>query len=129
MDTTRISLIAALAAVVAWALKGVAIGLAGGLGKSPLEGPLFLAGLACFVVAACSLALSVVRRRDWWVQAAAVAGAVATVVAVAVVSGSIVDAVASGGHWAWSELSLWLSSLALLGLAAWRSTRRAPSPA
>ena len=62
MNTTRISVIAAAAAVASWAVKSVAIGSAGGLNKSPLEGPFFFLGLIFLVVSVCALALSVVRR-------------------------------------------------------------------
>jgi hypothetical protein len=40
-----------LAAVAAWGIKAVAIGVAGGLEKSPFEGPLFRIGLLALVVA------------------------------------------------------------------------------
>ena len=123
MNTTRISVMAATAAAVFWALKAVAIGTAGGLNKSPLEGPFFFLGLLCFVVAACSLALATVGRREWWAKVATVAGAVVAVAVFAVISGIAVDTLATTDHWVWGELSLWLASLALLAGCAWHSAR------
>ena len=126
MNTTRIAVISAAAAVVAWAVKGVAIGLAGGLDKSPFEGPFFLLGLICFVVAVCSLALSVLGRREMWARAATVAGSLLAVVVGVVLSGFAVDTLATSDHWVWSEMSLWLVSLAVLAAAARHSSRPRP---
>lgn len=123
MNTTRIALISAAAAAVAWAVKAVAIGVAGGLDKSPFEGPFFLLGLAFFVVAVCSLALSVVGRREWWARLATVAGSVVLVLVGVVLSGIAVDTLATSDHWVWSEMSLWLVSLAVLAGAARYSSR------
>lgn len=124
MNTTRIAVIAAATAVASWTLKGVAIGAAGGLNKSPLEGPLFLLGLACFVVAVCSLALSLVARPEWWAKGATVAGAVLAVAVIAAVSSIAVDTLATTAHWAWGEMTLWLPSLALLAGSVWCASRR-----
>lgn len=123
MNTTRISVLAATAAAAFWALKAVAIGTAGGLNKSPLEGPLFFLGLLCFVVAVCSLALAVVGGRRWWTRAAAVAGGVVTVALFAVISGIAVDTLATTDHWVWGELTLWLASLAVLAGCVWHASR------
>ena len=49
MSTARLFTITTaltVGAVVAWGVKALVIGLAGGLDKSPLEGPLFILGLA-----------------------------------------------------------------------------------
>ena len=124
MNTTRIAVIASATAVVCWALKAVAIGAAGGPGRSPLEGPLFALGLACFVVAVCSFALSVVGRPEWWAKGATVAGAMVTVVVFAVVSGLAVDQLATTAHWAWGEMTLWLPALAVLAGSTWYSSRQ-----
>lgn len=127
MDTTRIAVIAASAAVVSWALKAVAIGTAGGPGRSPLEGPLFLLGMACFIVALCSLALAVVAGSSWWVKGATVAGAVVSVAVVAVLSGLAVDMLAPTATWVWGEMTLWVPALALLGGCA-GALRRCAGP-
>ncbi len=51
MNLTRSAYVAALATVALWTAKAIAIAVAGGLGKSPLESPLFLLGLLACVVA------------------------------------------------------------------------------
>ena len=61
MNSSRIALVAAVAAAASWTLKAVAIGTAGGLDKSPLEGPLFFAGCSCFVVASVALGVAITR--------------------------------------------------------------------
>ena len=123
MNTTRIAVIAATAAAVSWTLKSVAIGTAGGVNKSPLEGPFFFLGVLCFVVAVCSLALSIVGRREWWAKGAALAGAV-VVAAGVVLSGIAVNTLATTDHWVWEEMSLWLPALALLVGSAWYASRQ-----
>ena len=45
MTASRFAVLAAVASAVAWGLKAVAIGIAGGLDESPLESPLFVLGL------------------------------------------------------------------------------------
>lgn len=55
MNSRSIALWAALAAATSWAAKSVPIGVAGGLDKSPLEAPLFFAGLISLAVAVVTL--------------------------------------------------------------------------
>lgn len=114
---------------MAWAVKAVAIGVAGGLGKSPFEGPFFLLGLACFVVAVSTLAVSAVRRHGWFARVAAVLGAVVGTVVVTALIGVLIDALTSSDHWAWYEMNLWVISLGVLGVGTWHSSRLAPEPA
>jgi hypothetical protein len=124
MNTPRIAVIAAASAVVAWAVKAVAIGVAGGLDKSPFEGPFFLIGLVCFVVAVCTLAVSAVGRHGWLARIGAVIASVAGTVAVTAVIGLLIDAVVTSDHWAWYELNLWVISLGLLAFVTWYSGRQ-----
>ena len=123
MDTTRIAVIAAASAVVAWALKAVAIGLAGGLDKSALEQPFFLIGLVSFVVAVSTLAVSAVSH-GWLARIGAVLAAVVGTVVVTALTGALVDALTTSDHWAWYELNLWVISSAVLALGAWHSSRQ-----
>src|SRR5687767_9966288 len=125
MNTPRITIITATAAVLAWAAKGVAIAAAGGLDRSAFEGPLFLVGLVFFLTACASLAVSVVRRHPWWARAGAVVAAFVAVVVAVAASGFVVDASVASDHWVWSELNLWVLSLAVLAVGGWHSTRQA----
>lgn len=124
MDTSRIARSAALAATIVWTAKAVAIGTAGGLGKSPLEGPLFFLGLLCFVTAAVAYGVSVTRGRPAAVRALAGAGVLVGGVGVVVAVQGTLAALGIEGHWAWSELNLWISALLLLAL-----THRLPAVA
>jgi drug/metabolite transporter (DMT)-like permease len=63
MTASRLAVVAAIVSVVAWGLKAVAIGVAGGLDESPLESPLFVFGLVAIVVAFASLGVAVARER------------------------------------------------------------------
>ena len=58
MTSRRIALWASIAAATFWTAKSIAIGLAGGLDKSPLEAPLFFLGLISFVVAVVALGVA-----------------------------------------------------------------------
>lgn len=124
MNTTRVAIITAAAAVVSWALKSVAIGTAGGVNESPLEGPLFFLGILCFVVGVCSLALSIARHRNRWVKSASVAGAILAVGVGVTLSGIAVERFAPTDHWVWEEMSLWLPALALLAVSVWHASRQ-----
>lgn len=127
MDAARIAVAAATAAVLAWAAKAVAIGVAGGLDQSPAEGPLFLLGLLCGVVAAGALGVSAVRGAPVWVRVLAAIGAVLALLLVTGLTSNGFAAVATNDHWVWSEVGLWIVAIALLALAAWHSSRRAPA--
>ena len=79
MNISPVTKIAAVAAALLWATKAVVIGIAGGLGESPLESPLFGLGLLAFVVGVVSLVgpsgplviatggrtVSTVKERGW----------------------------------------------------------------
>lgn len=119
MPALRIARLAAVAALVAWLLKAVAIGVAGGLDQSPLEGPLFLVGLLLFVTAVVAFAVAVTAGRPIAVRVGSVAVAV---VASLVLTASLV---AVGGllpesaGWVRSELNLWVVSTLIVVLAFW----------
>ncbi len=120
MNSSRIALVAAVAAVVSWTLKAVAIGTAGGLDKSAFEGPLFFAGLLSFVVAAVALGVALTRGRPLWVRI--LAGAVAAPVigiGCTLAVGAVVAAVqpeSTARHWVWSEVGLWVIAAGILAL-------------
>lgn len=125
MTASRLAVLAAIASVVAWGLKAVAIGVAGGLDESPLESPLFVLGLVAIVVAFASLGVAVARERP---LAFKVIGGVvgvligfglsmlASVVAAAVIPDS--------AGWVQAEAGLWFSALLALGVTAFWHTSR-----
>jgi type IV secretory pathway VirB2 component (pilin) len=134
MNSTRIALYAALAAAAGWTAKSIAIGTAGGLGKSPLEGPLFFVGLACFVVAVVALGVAMTRGRPSWLRA--VVGVVGFVVffQCSMLLDTLIDRTLGGTeadrHWAWTEVTLWISVVIVLVAAVgqWRRSSWASSP-
>ena len=128
MNSSRIALFAAVAAAVCWTLKAVAIGTAGGLDKSPLEGPLFFAGLSSFVVAVLGLGVAFTRGRPAWLRATAGVVAVGFGIAVVSVVGALINAMQAPSplrHWVWTEVNLWVMAIAVLGLAL--AARRRPA--
>ena len=127
MKTTRIAWCAAVAAVTFWSVKAVAIGVAGGLDKSPLEAPMFFCGLVSFIVAVVSLGVALTGRSRIWVK---VVGGIAAA-AVGIVFTSIVDGAFNAfrepgpeRHWVWTETNLWVVSLTVLALTWALDARR-----
>jgi hypothetical protein len=129
MNSTRITVIAASAAVVAWAAKALAIGVAGGLDKSPLEVPFFLLGLVSALVAVGALAVSVLGRTRWWARTGAVLAGLVTLFVFVALTTRALDAVATSDHWIWSEVNLWVTSLAVLALGVRQHSRQVPATA
>jgi hypothetical protein len=110
--------VAAVATVILWTAKAVAIGVAGGLGKSPLEGPLFLLGLLTCVVAGVLVGAAVFAHRSvgWRVL-----GALVSVVATSLLGtlAQVVVVAVQPRHpgWVYGEINLWVITLALLAAA------------
>jgi hypothetical protein len=125
MTLIRSALVASVATTIIWILKAVAIGVAGGAGRSPLEGPLFLLGLACAVAAAvlCGAAFARHRSMPWKVLGGVVGLAVASAFGTA--EGDIVSAVQPvNPGWVWGEVNLWILMLALLAVSILLAVRR-----
>ncbi len=117
MKFSRIAVISALVCIGAWTAKSVAIGLAGGLDRSPLEGPLFFLGLASFVATVVLLALALTPGRPPALRALAVLVGVVTAIGFSVATEVLLTAVRPADpSWVWSEVGLWVGAAALLGL-------------
>ena len=132
MNSRRIALWAATAAAILWAAKATAIAAAGGLDKSPLEGPFFLAGLASFVVAVVALGVAATAGARTWVRVLAGVGAFAVGFATTVVVDTAVRAVnpeRPGRHWVWTEVNLWVVAAVVLAIAVSLNRSRRPQPA
>jgi hypothetical protein len=130
MTTSRLALILAVTSAAAWTAKAVAIALAGGLGKSPAEGPLFFLGLVAFVAGAITVALALTARRtrgQRLVLVLAVLACVAAPMAVVGVAATALQPPRPG--WVWGEVNLWAGAVTLLVVAVvtWR-TRQQPVP-
>jgi hypothetical protein len=126
MNSSRVAVVAAGATVLLWAAKAVAIGTAGGLGRSRLEGPLFLAGFVCMLVSVVATGLALTTGRPVLQRSLSGAGAVVGAVVVTVLTQGIVGLVEpTDPGWAWGEVNLWVLALVATVLATWTG-RRAP---
>jgi hypothetical protein len=120
MNSRTVALWAAVAAATAWTAKSVSISVAGGLDRSPLEGPLFFLGLACFVVAVVALGIALTAGLATWVRVAAGVGAFAVGFALTLAVDTAVQAFRAPGverHWVWSEVNLWVVAVVALTVA------------
>lgn len=121
--TARIALVASLLGCAFWAAKSVTIAVAG-LGKSPLEDPLFFAGYLALLVAAGALGIRYLAHKPSQRPLAAVAGLVLSVV-VAMFAGWVVDLVQPAhAPWVWGELDLWAVGVTTMLVAAYTPGRR-----
>jgi hypothetical protein len=115
MNSTRLALGATIATTAFWTAKAVAIGIAGGLDQSPLEGPLFFLGLLCSIVAAAATGIVVGHRRSVGGRVLSAAGGIAAAAVVMVIVNSAVDLLGlSSSGWVWAEVNLWAFMLTLL---------------
>jgi len=125
MNASRLAVLAAIASVVAWGLKAVAIWVAGGLDESPLESPLFVLGLVAIVVAFASLGVAVASERSLAVKV--IGGLVGVLVGfgLSMLASVVAEAVIpDSAGWVEAEAGLWFSALLALGVAAfWHSSR------
>ena len=120
MTSRRIALWAAIAAASFWTVKSIAIGVAGGLDKSPFEAPLFFLGLVSFVVAAVALGVALTVGRPTWLRAAAGVGGFVVGFAFTMLVDAAVGAFHSDGverHWVWVEFNLWVAAVTALTIA------------
>lgn len=133
MTAARLAQIGSVGAVLAWAAKAVAIGIAGGLDQSPAESPLFLLGLVLALVGAAALGAAVTAGRSTLVRAVAAVAVVVPLLLVTVLAGAISGALQpdTDPHWVWGEINLWVSALVLLAAVAvltGRSSRGGAAP-
>nr|WP_294692923.1 hypothetical protein [uncultured Friedmanniella sp.] len=125
MDASRVAVLAAITAVVAWGLKAVAIGVACGLDKSSLESPLFGLGLVAIVAAFIALGVAVARERP--IAFKIIGGVLGVVIGLALsmlASWVAAAAIPESAGWVRAEAGLWFSALlALIVTMAWRTSR------
>lgn len=127
MTITRLALVLSLATTLAWTAKALAIAAAGGLGRSPIEGPLFLLGLGLAVVAAVVTGLALSSGRRPLVRTLAVVAVVAVVSVLGTVAQLAAQALQPARPgWVWGEVNLWVVALALLVLSLLAVRRRGP---
>ena len=120
---------AAIGAMLAWGVKALVIWSAGGLGKSSLEGPLFLLGLALAVLACAAFGLAVTAGRAPWLRAVGlVAGAVGGTVLLLAIEDLVGGLVPDSAGWVSEEAGLWVGSAVIAAIVfcglAWRELPR-----
>jgi hypothetical protein len=125
MTASRLAVLAAAASVVAWGLKAVAIGVAGGLDQSPLEGPLYLLGLVSIVIAFAALGVAVAGERAVIVRViGAMVGVLVGFALSMLASVAATAIIPDSAGWVQAEAGLWFSALLALGVAVYWRTRR-----
>jgi membrane associated rhomboid family serine protease len=112
MSARRVAVLAAVGCVAVWALKALAIAVAGGLDKSPVEGPLFALGLLLFAVAWVAFGVAVTAGRGTAMQ---VVGAIVGLLVAALLFMFVEDPVGAlvpeSAGWVTEEAGLWAISL------------------
>lgn len=120
----RLAAAAATGAVVAWGLKALAIGVAGGLDRSPLEGPLFLVGFLLLVLAFVAAGVALPDGATW---RRVIAGGIAVVAGIAffvLVETGVGALVPASAGWVKEEAGLWVVSVLTAALLVVRRLRR-----
>ncbi len=125
MTANRVAAIAAVGAAVSWAVKAMAIWIAGGLDKTPLEDILFWLGFIAMVVAFVALGVAAARGRSVLVKVVAgVVGLVVGVVALVAVEDGVGAVVPESAGWVAEEVGLWVAAAATTALAVlWLRSR------
>ena len=127
MTAARVATYATIGAVAAWTVKALVIGLAGGLNKSPAEGPLFFLGMILFTVGVVSIGLAITTGRSLVVRVLGVVGTVAVFMVVWLAIDTVIASLAPANdpHWVWAEAQLWVIAVAVaVGWQAWVRGRR-----
>ena len=129
MIARRLALAGAVIAVVSWALKAVAIGIAGGLDRSPFESPLFGLGLVGLVVAFFGIGLAAASKRSRLGKV--VGGVLGLLIGIAfflAVENAVGAVVPESAGWVQEEAGLWVIAIVTL-IAALAVTGRRNTPA
>lgn len=123
----RVATVAAVGAVAAWAAKAVAIAIAGGLDRSPAEGPLFFLGMLCILVAFGAAGVAATAGRSTMLRVLGALGGIAVgLIGFLVVETAVGLVVPSSAGWVQEEAGLWVGSLLFAAIMlTWSRRRRA----
>ena len=126
MRAGRIAAIAAVAALVLWLVKALAIWRAGGLDESSLESPLFVAGLVALIVAAAAFGAAVTEGRPLAIRAATAAAGVIVGAALTILiqNAFVKPLLPESTGWVEEEAGLWLSAALVAAVVLWWNARR-----
>jgi hypothetical protein len=118
MNLNRLAVTASVVTTVLWTAKAIAIGIAGGLGRSPAEGPLFFLGFLAFIAATVLTGMALARRRTRAGYALAAVVAVVVAVVYGALEGALISALQPRHPgWVWGELNLWVLMSTVLAVA------------
>ena len=126
MTLVRTATLCAVGALVAWGLKGVAIAVAGGLGRSPFEGPFFFLGLGLLLAAFVAAGLALTAGRGIGARVLGVVGALVVGIALSGLLQAAMGAlVPDSAGWVQAEAGLWaISTVTAVTFLVWWSARR-----
>ena len=111
--------------------------MAGGLDKSPAEGPLFFLGMILFTVAVVAIGLAVTAGRSVGARVLGVVGTVALTFVAWIAIDTVIASLSPerDAHWVWAEVQLWVIAVVVaVGWQVWlgrvaRSVPRSGVPA
>lgn len=128
MSASRLAAVAAVAALVLWLLKALAIWNAGGLDESSLESPLFVAGLLAIVVALAAFGAAVTEGRPLAVRAAAAAAGVVAGAALSILLQNVIvkSLLPESTGWVEEEAGLWVSAALVAAVVLWWNSKHRP---
>ena len=116
---------AAVGAVVAWALKAIAIAVAGGLSQSRLEGPLFFLGLIFIFVSFVAAGLAATASRGTALRIlGALGGAVVGFLLFVLIETAVGAVVPTSAGWVREEAGLWVASVLVAAIMLGWQRRR-----
>ena len=123
VTAARIAWYGALATATVWALKALAIWIAGGLNKTGLEDAGWIVGTLLFLATWVTLGFAFASGRAIWVRViAAVAGLLVGFVVFIVLDGAA-DLLPDSVGWVEEEAGLWAAAVVTLAFA-WASLHR-----
>ena len=117
MTAARIAWYGAVAAAIVWALKALAIWIAGGLNKTGLEDVGWIVGTLLFLATWAALGVAFASGRAIWLRVvAAVAGLVVGLIVFLVLDGAA-DGLPDSAGWVQEEAGLWAAALVTIAVA------------
>lgn len=130
MSPRRVAALAAVGAVIAWGLKATAIAVAGGLDRSPFEGPLFFLGLILLLVAFVAAGLALAAGRGTVMKVlGALGGLLVGLVVFLFIEEAVGAMVPESAGWVKEEAGLWVASgLTAAAMLVWSRRQKEGGP-
>ena len=123
MSASRLAWYGAVATAVVWALKALAIWVAGGLNKTVLEDLGWTLGALLFLATWGALGAALMEGRAVWLRIVTAVGGVAIGLVVVMILDGAADVLPDSTGWVKEEAGLWAAAVVTLA-AAWALRRR-----